>query len=297
MQTRDWSELFVLGAVWGASFLFMRIAVPEFGPLALVEIRVAIAAVFLVVVLAWRGGLSGLKQSAGALALAGSLNSALPFTLFAFSTLYITAGAAAVVNASVPLFSAVVAYFWLRERLTGARALGLAVGFAGVLVLVWDKASLNGGHAGLALGAGLLASLSYAVAVTYTKRRLNKVPALVAATGSMIASSALLLPLAILYWPENSPSLLSWASVIALGVACTAFAFIYYFRLIARVGTKTTSVTYLIPMFGMLWGFIFLHEAVSLSMLIACVVILLGTALATGGVAFWQRRTRASAPV
>jgi drug/metabolite transporter (DMT)-like permease len=296
MKTRDWIELVLLAAVWGASFLFQRIAVPEFGAVALVELRVVIAAVFLLAVLAWRGGLSGLRQAARPLAIAGPLNSGIPFVLFAYSTHYVTAGVAALVNAAVPLFAAVVAYLWLRERLTPARTLGVAVGFAGVLVLVWDKASFaSGSGTGWAIAAGLLASACYGVAVNYAKKGLTGVPSLVAATGSMIASTLLLLPLTFFTWPDVTPSLRSWLAVIALGVACTAFAFILYFRLIARIGpTKTTSVTYLIPVFGMVWGLLFLGEPITTSMFVSCGIILLGTALATGSVSFASRAARDS---
>lgn len=297
MKTRDWIDLLLLGAVWGASFLFSRIAVPEFGAIALVEIRVLIAAVFLLALLAWRGGLGGLRKSARPLAIAGALNSGFPFVLFAYSTLYVTAGVAALVNAAVPLFAAVVAYAWLRERLTAARTLGVVIGFAGVLVLVWDKASFGGGSGtGWAIAAGLLASASYGIAVNYTKKKLSGVPSLVAATGSMLASTVMLAPLSLFTWPAVTPSLRSWLAVIALGVACTAFAFILYFRLIARIGpTKTTAVTYLIPVFGMIWGLLFLHEAITTSMLVSCGIILLGTALATGSVSFASSRSSVTA--
>lgn len=284
MKTRDRLDLLVLGAIWGASFLFMRVAAPEFGPIALTGIRVAIAAIFLVALLAWRGGARCLPSLALPLTALGAVNSALPFTLFAYATLYITAGATAVLNASVPLFAAVIAYFWLRDRLSPVAIVGLVVGFGGVVILVWDRASFGNGSGIWAPLAGLAGGLSYGIAANYTKKRLHGVSPLVSATGSLVAATVLLLPLVVVYWPPVSPGFLSWLCVIVLGVACTAIAYLLYFRLIARVGpAKTVTVTYLVPLFGMLWGLVFLGEKITASMLVACGVILLGTALATGG--------------
>jgi drug/metabolite transporter (DMT)-like permease len=283
MTNRDRLELLLLGVIWGASFLFMRVAAPEFGALALVEIRVATAAVFLVAVLAWRRGMNDLPGAALPLTVVGVFSSALPFVLFAYSTLSVTAGTAALLNASAPLFGALVAYAWLRDKLTLPRVIGLAIGFGGIVLLAWDKAAIGGGST-LAILAGLGASFSYGLAVNYTKKKLGQVSPLATATGSQIAAALLLLPLALAYWPSEMPSLKSWLSVITLGMVGTGIANAYYFRLIARIGpARAIAVTYLVPVFGMLWGLIFLHEPVTASMLAACAVILLGTALATSG--------------
>jgi drug/metabolite transporter (DMT)-like permease len=298
MTTRDRIELLLLGMIWGASFLFMRVAVPEFGTMALVEIRVAVAALFLVAVLAWRGGMGDLRSAKGPLVIVGVLSSALPFALFAYATLYVTAGTAAVLNASAPLFGALVAYAWLKDRLTVPRVIGLAIGFGGVLLLAWDKIAFNGGGTTLAILAGIGASLSYGISVNYTKRKLAHLPPLAAATGSQIAATLLLLPLAVANWPSVAPSLKSWLCVIALGVFCTGVAFHIYFRLIAHIGpAKAITVTYLIPVFGMLWGLMILSEAITAGMVIACAVILLGTALATGSVAIPGRKDARSEKV
>jgi drug/metabolite transporter (DMT)-like permease len=283
MTNRDRLELLLLGVIWGASFLFMRVAAPEFGALALVEIRVATAAVFLVAVLAWRRGMNDLPGAALPLTVVGVFSSALPFVLFAYSTLSVTAGTAALLNASAPLFGALVAYAWLRDKLTLPRVIGLAIGFGGIVLLAWDKVAIGGGST-LAILAGLGASFSYGLAVNYTKKKLGQVSPLATATGSQIAAALLLLPLALAYWPSEMPSLKSWLSVITLGMVGTGIANAYYFRLIARIGpARAIAVTYLVPVFGMLWGLIFLHEPVTASMLAACAVILLGTALATSG--------------
>ncbi|MCI0517675.1 MAG: DMT family transporter [Woeseiaceae bacterium] len=284
MTRRDLIELFLLGAIWGASFLFMRVATPEFGPFALVELRVAIAALFLLAILLWRGGVRNLLPLVLPLTLLGITSSALPFVLFAYATLSLSAGTAAVLNATAPLFGALVGYVWLRDKLRPLQCAGLALGFAGVVLLVWDRTSVNVEGAVVAAAACLVATLSYGVAANFTKKKLAGSPALANATGSQItAALLLLLPLAVLYWPEDIPSAASWYSAAALGVLCTGIAFALYFRLIARIGpAKAITVTYLVPVFGMVWGLMFLHEPISAGMVAACLVVFLGVALATG---------------
>lgn len=289
MRTRDLVDLVVLGAIWGASFLFMRVAVPAFGAIPLIAARVGIAAIFLILVLARRGGLHHLYRNAARLTVLGGINSAIPFSLFAYAVLSVTAGFASVLNATTPLFGALVAFVWLRDRPAPMRIAGLVVGFAGVLVLVWGRLSLTGDGGGLAVLAGLTAALLYGIAANYTKKQLGNVDSLVIATGSLVAATVLLFPLAVLYWPETPPSTASWASAALLGVICTGIAYILYFRLLSRVGpSKTLAVTYLIPAFGVLWGHLFLHEPITTSMVVGCAVILTGTTLATGMVSGWR---------
>ncbi|HEY7379554.1 MAG TPA: DMT family transporter [Steroidobacteraceae bacterium] len=295
MATRDRIDLLLLGVIWGASFLFTRMTAAEFGAFALVEIRLAIGAVILTALLASRGGFRELRGAWTPAAVVGFFNSALPFALFAYALVFITAGTAAVINATTPLFGALVAYLWLHDRMTVPRAIGLAVGFCGVVLSAWDKISLSGGSTTLAVFATLGASLSYGVGVNYAKRRMIGVAPLAQATGSSIAAALLLLPLAVAHWPSEMPSVKGWLCVVALGVFCTALAYILYFRLITRVGpAKATTVTYLIPMFGVLWGYLFLHEDVTVHMLIACAIIVFGTALASGNIRL-PRRTEGAA--
>jgi len=231
-----------------------------------------------------RASLRDMRGKLFPLGVVGAINSALPFSLFAYATLSLTAGFAAVLNATAPLFGALVAYVWLRESLAPTRVAGLLLGFVGVLTLVWGRLSFRGDR--LAIVAALLAALCYGIAAHYTKRRLSAAPPLVIATGSQIAAAVLLLPPALLYWPARTPSLLSWLSAITLGVVCTGLAYILYFRLIASAGpVRAIAVTYLIPVFGMLWGLLFLKEPITFNMIAGCAVILLGTAVATGVVA------------
>jgi drug/metabolite transporter (DMT)-like permease len=289
VKTRDLIDLLVLGAIWGASFLFMRVAAPEFGAIPLIAARVGIAAIFLIMVLAQRGGLLHLYPNAARLTLLGAVNSAIPFSLFAYAVLSVTAGFASVLNATAPLFGALVAFIWLRDRPAPTRIAGLVVGFAGVLVLVWGRLSVASDGGGVAVLAGLSAAVLYGISANYAKKRMSDIDPFVIATGSLIAATVLLFPLALLYWPATPPSRLSWVSAILLGVICTGVAYILYFRLLSRIGpSKTLAVTYLIPAFGVLWGHLLLHEPVTTSMVVGCAVILLGTTLATGMLSTWR---------
>jgi drug/metabolite transporter (DMT)-like permease len=286
---KPWAvDFLLLAAIWGASFLFMRIAVVEFGPLATAFIRVLIAALFLLPLLLARGLLPQLRACAGKALFVGVLNSAIPFACFSFALLSITTGLSAILNATVPLFGAVVAWLWLKDRPSGSRVVGLAIGFVGVAMLAWGKASfkpdaVSGIAPGWAVLACLLATLCYALAASYTRRYLSGVPPLVTATGSQIGATVGLALPAVWAWPSQMPSLPAWAALLALGVVCTGVAYVLYFRLIEHAGpSKALAVTFLIPVFAVLYGSLLLRETVTSWMLICGAVIVLGTALSTG---------------
>lgn len=283
MKRRDLADLVLLAALWGASFLFTRIAVPSFGAFALAELRVAIAALMLLPLLALRGDFAELRARPARFALLGAVNTAIPFALFAWAVLSITAGLASILNATAPLFAALVAWLWLRERLTLTQWIGLGIGFAGVLWLTTMRAGFDGDSSRWAVFAALAATFSYGLSGSVAKRYFSGVRPLAVAAGSQTAAALLLLPFAAATWPTITPAPGAWAAAIALGVLCTAVAYILYFRLIARVGPATAmTVTFMIPAFAMLWGNLFLGENVTLTMLAGCAVILGGTALATG---------------
>ena len=288
MKTRDLRELFLLAAVWGASFLFMRLGAGEFGAFALAFLRAIVASACLVPVLAARGQMVVMRTHWRGIAIVGLLNSALPFALYAYAATSITAGMSSILNATTPLWTALVAAAWLRERLTRTRMLGLAIGFAGVIGLAWDKASFKPGGTGWAVAACLAATLLYGIAASVTKRRLSGVAPLAVAAGSQAAAAAFLCLPAALAWPDHAPSAQAWSAGLALGVLCTGLAYLLYFRLIAHVGPgNATAVTFLIPGFAVLWGWLFLAETITASMIAGCAVIVLGTVLTTG---LWQPR-------
>jgi len=286
MKAFDLTELILLAAVWGASFLFMRLGAGEFGPLVLAAVRVGLASVLLIPLLASQGGLGELRRHWRGLLLVGALNSAIPFVLFSFAALSITAGLSSIVNATTPLWTAIVAFVWRRQGLTPLRVAGLVIGFAGVAFLAWDKASFKPGadHAGFwAVVACAAATLCYGVAANATKRFLAGVSPLVVATGSQFAAALLLAAPAVWLWPATMPGAVAWGSALALAALCTALAYVLYFRLMSRVGpTNAVSVTFLIPLFAMLWGALFLQEAVTAQMVAGGAVVLVGIALALG---------------
>ncbi len=287
MKLADLVELLLLAALWGASFLFMRMGIADFGPVALAAVRVAGAALCLLPIVALRGQFAALRTAWRPIALVGLTNSALPFILFGYATLSITGGLAAIFNAAVPLFGALIAWLWLHERLNRSRVVGLVIGLLGVLELAWSNINIEVGFrpggSGLAIAACLLATLFYGFSANYAKRRLDGVPPLAVAAGSQGFAALFLLVPALFWWPAVPPSLRSWNAVAALAIACTGVAYILYFRLITHLGaSKAITVTFLIPAFGVAWGAWFLDEKVTAAMLLGCATIVLGTALASG---------------
>jgi drug/metabolite transporter (DMT)-like permease len=291
MKTRDLGDLLLLAAIWGSSFLFMRIAVPAFGPVALAFGRVAGAALCLLPLLVLRGEWPVLRQRWRAMLLLGLTNSALPFLCFGYAVYTLPAALAAIFNAATPLFTALIAWAWLGDPLNRWRSLGLLLGFAGVAGLALVK-SLSTGTLGhlqfdiptlLAIVACLAGTLMYGHAASYAKRYLQGVPSMVMAAGTQAAAAAALAVPAALTWPAVNPGQRDWLAVLALAVLASALAYILYFRLISRVGpTGASSVTFLVPVFAALWGYLFLGEAVTLPMLLGGAVILAGTALVLG---------------
>ena len=292
MKAADIGELLLLAAVWGASFLFMRLGAAEFGPVALSALRVGGAALCLLPLLQWRGQMAELRRHWRPILVVGVLNSALPFLCYGYAALSVTAGLMSIFNAATPLFGAVVAWLWLNDRLSASRIAGLVLGFAGVAWLAWDKASFKPGGSGWAVLACIAAALMYGVAASFTKRRLTGVAPLAVAAGSQLGATLVLLLPALWWWPRATPSATAWAATLLLAVLCTALAYVLFFRLIAHIGpARAISVTFLIPAFAVLWGALFLAEEPGVSMLLGCGAILLGTGLSTG-LLQWPARLR-----
>jgi drug/metabolite transporter (DMT)-like permease len=274
-------RLLVLAALWGATFLFLRIGVPALGPAVLIEARVAIAAMFLTLVGLALGRRLNWRARWRHYLLLGGLNSALPFLLLAYAAQTLPASLLSILNATTPTWGAIVMALWTRRRPEPRVFAGLVIGLAGVgLVLGLDTLRLPGG--GLAVAACLGATLSYGVASAYTKYAAGD-DAFASAHGSMWASAILVLPLALLMPPPAVPGPGVIAAVLALGILCTGIAYLMYFRLVAEVGpTSALTVTFLIPVFGVLWGVIFLGESVYWNTFVGAAVVLVGTALVTG---------------
>lgn len=288
MPTKPWRlDFMLLAAIWGSSFLFMRLGTVEFGALPTAGIRVAIASLFLLPLMLWRGLGPQLRRHWKKVFLVGLLNSGIPFACFAYALLSITTGLSSILNATVPLFGALVAWIWLHDRPHGWRTLGLAIGFVGVAMLAWDKASFKPDASGLSSGwavlACLVACLCYGISASYTKKYLGGLPTLVTAAGSQLgATLGLALP-TLWAWPEHAPSGSAWLALLWVGVVCTGVAYVLYFRLIERVGpARSLTVTFVVPVFAVFYGVLFLKETVNAWMLLCAVIIVCGTALAAG---------------
>jgi drug/metabolite transporter (DMT)-like permease len=280
-------DFIALAAIWGSSFLFMRFAVVDFGPLPTAAARVGIAAAFLVPLMLWKGHGPAFRRRWLAVCMVGIVNSAIPFVLFSFALLAITTGLSAILNATVPLFGAVVAWVWLKDRPTATRVLGLAIGFFGVALLAWDGASFKPGASGIAPAWAVLACLGatvcYALAASATKRFLTGLPPLVTATGSQVGAAAGLLLPALWTWPAQAPGTRAWLAVAVLGLLCTGIAYVLYFRLIEQAGpARALAVTFLVPVFAIVYGVLFLDEHVTPWMLACGAIVVCGTALSTG---------------
>ena len=279
-------RLIGLSAIWGASFLFMRVAVPVLGPTYLIAGRVVLAAVFLWLVARWLRKPLALRANARHYLVIGFLNSALPFMLFAYAARTISASLLSILNATAPIWGALIGAVWTRTPLTPKAMLGLALGIGGVALLagVESLALPPGGIAAMAAAVG--AAFCYGIATTYTKTAPSVEP-FANAHGAMWAATLMTVPL-LLVVPAPATPLLAVgativASVVALGVLCSGVAYLIYFRLIADLGaTSALTVTFLIPAFGVLWGHSFLGEAVGWHTLAGAAVVLLGTALVTG---------------
>lgn len=286
--TQPWLlDFILLAAIWGSSFMFMRMGARELGALPTAGMRVAIAALFLLPILLLRGHGAALRKHWKLAFAVGILNSAIPFACFSFALLSISTGLSSIMNATTPLFGAIVAWLWLKDRPDGSRILGLLIGFLGVALLAWDKASFKPDAAGLSTGwavlACLLACLCYGISASFTKRYLTGLPSLVSATGSQIGAALGLAPLTWWFWPEQAVTPTAWAAVIVLGVLCSGVAYILFFRLIERAGpAHALSITFAIPIFALLYGAVLLGEVVTLWMVGCGVVIIVGTTLSTG---------------
>jgi drug/metabolite transporter (DMT)-like permease len=258
----------------------MRIAAGDFGPFALVEVRLSLGALVLLPFL-WRSRSSFAPRVIWRLAGIGIINSAIPFVLFAWGAERAPAGIGAITNAMTVLFTALMAFVLYREPIGRQRMIGLLTGFLGVIVLAADKT--GGGGVWPAALAGTLAALFYGVAVNLIRHYLAGVPASAVAAATLLSASVFVAPFALLSWPRHPIPLHSWVSALALGVICTGAAFVFYYRLINRIGgPRASTVTYLIPLFGVVWAWIVLGEQLTIRMAVAAICIL-------GGVAVSQR--------
>lgn len=270
-------ELGLLGAVWGGSFLFMRVAAADFGPIPLVEARLALGALILMPFL-WQARSQFTPKLWLRITGIAAVNSVLPFVLFAWGAERAPAGIGAITNAMTVMFTALVAFLFYGERIGARRLIGLAGGFVGVAILASGKSA--GASVGAAALAGTTAALLYGFGINFVRHYLAGLPAAAVAAANLASGAVLLAPFAFFTWPHHPIATKSWLSAVLLGVLCTGVAFVFYYRLIMRIGApRTSTVTYLIPLFGVIWAWMLLGEPLTVSMALAGALILAGVAL------------------
>lgn len=274
-------ELGLLGAIWGASFMFMRVAAPEFGAAPLVELRLALGALVLLPML-WRARAQFPRALWPKLALIGAINSAVPFALFAWAAQRAPAGVGAITNAMAVLFTALVGFLFFGEKIGVRRAGALLAGFAGVVVLASGKTA--GASIGWAVVAGCSAAFLYGVGVHLVKRHLTGLPPMAVAAATLGTAALLMLPFALAQWPQHAVPGRAWFAAGMLGVLCTGIAYGLYYRLIKRVGPgRAVTVTYLVPLFAVGWAWALLDEPLTVPMAISGALILGSVAMSQRG--------------
>ncbi|RZM84427.1 EamA family transporter [Pseudoalteromonas rubra] len=296
MTLPSFLRLICLAAIWGGSFLFMRIAAPTFGPAYLIEFRVSFAALALLVIALYLKRTLHFRAHTRHFFILGFLNTALPFVLFAYAAQTLTVSMLAILNATAAIWGALIAFFWHRTPLSVKSLIGMVLGVCGVIILVgWDQTFVSEALIWPVL-AGVLAAVSYGVASNYAKNA-PQIAAFDNAHGSMWAAVVWLVPLLPFIPMRAVPDSTEISAVIALGVICTGIAYLLYFRLISDVGAASAlSVTFLIPLFGIVWGYLVLDEQVGINTLGGMILVLGGTMLVTGfSPATWQAERAARA--
>jgi len=282
---RGWAAGFIaLGAIWGASFLFMRLGATEFGALATAGLRVGIAALVMLPALWLRRPADGMTLKRwGWLMAVGAFNSGIPFALFSYAVLHQPTGLTSILNATAPMFGALVAWAWMRERPDISRCIGLVVGFGGVALIAHASGKLDGPAGVLPVLACLGATLCYGIGAMLARLHLQGMSPVFSTAGSLAGATLVLAVPTVLAWPARLPGAGAWLSVVALAVLCSAVAYFLYYGLIQRAGAaRAMTVTFLIPVFGVLYGSLLLGEPVTGAMLAGGLVVLAGTVLATG---------------
>jgi len=273
-------RLITLAACWGIAFVFIRVAVPYFGPVALVDVRVLTASAVLMLYARAAGTRLDFATQWKRYVAVGALNSGIPFCLVALAQSEMSVAYAVILVSVTPLMSAVIAAVWIKDPFSVAKGIGLVLGIAGVaLLLGWTPSGAEAPPA-WAVACALVATVSYGMAGVYTKRYCSELPALEVAAGSQLATGVMLLPLVAVFPPHAWPTLLAWGNALALAVLCTALAFLLYFRLIVNVGpVKALTVNFLAPLFGVTGGIALLGETASANVFLGAAVILIGTGL------------------
>lgn len=290
MRPQDLARLVALAAMWGASYLFMRYAVPYLGPVLLIELRVLIAGVALLAFVLLTGGAVGWREHWRAYLFVGAVGLALPFVLIAQALTAIDASTAAILNALSPLFASIVAALWIRDPITPGKAAGIALCLLGTAVLVgWTPSPMTPQEL-LAASLSVIATALYGFTIVFTKVHLRQARPLGIAAGTLLMAALAMLPFTPVTRDFAAVPPMAWLAMLGLAIVSTTVAFIFYYRLIADVGpVKAITVTLLVPVFGMIWGVIFLGEPLTSGRLAGCAIILAGCSLILGLLRFPRR--------
>ena len=287
MEFRYWFLLTCLGALWGSAFMFIKIGTPDFGPIALVNSRLIIASFIFLPILLRKKYLILLKPIWKHALVISISNNVIPFTLFSYASLGANSNILAILNATTAFNTMIIAYLWLDEKVSTKQIFGLVLGFLGVLILVNPESSEATLIASLSC---LVASVFYSFSAVFIQKNAAKTNKLVLIGWSLVFSSIIMMPMSYFYLPTKLPSLEATLAVIWLGAISTGFAFLGWVRLIEKIGAvKTSTVAYFLPIFGIIWGNIFLDEIISTTIVIGCFVILVGIFLATSNNSSFKR--------
>ena len=274
MEIRYWILLTFLGALWGSAFMFIKVATPEFGPVALVNTRLIIASIIFLPILLRNKYIYLLRPIWKQVLVLAIMNNAIPFTLFSYASFGADSNILAILNATTAFNTMMIAYIWIGENVTIKQLFGLIVGFIGVFILVNPQ---NSSTTLISSLSALLAAFFYSFSTVYIQKNSVNANKMVLIGWSIIFSAVIMLPVTVFYLPDAMPSAAAISSAIWLGAISTGLGFIGYVRLIDKIGAvKTSTVAYFLPVFGIIWGAIFLDEAITSTIIIGCFIVLIG---------------------
>lgn len=279
MELKYWAVLTFLGAIWGSAFIFIKIAAPEFGAIGLVQARLIIASIVFLPILLRKKYLSLIKFSWKHSLLLAVTNNAIPFTLFSFGSFGADSNVLAILNSTTAFNTMIIAFFWLNEKISFKQIFGLILGFIGVIILVNpDSSSTSIISAFLCL----IGATCYSFSTVFIQKHSQQTDKLVLIGWSIIFSAFIMIPITLLNLPPKMPSINAFTAAVWLGSVSTGLAFFGYVYLIEKIGAvKTSTVAYFLPIFGIIWGSLFLNEVITPGILLGCGTILIGVFLAT----------------
>ncbi|HEY0750029.1 MAG TPA: DMT family transporter, partial [Chitinophagaceae bacterium] len=275
MKSKDISLLIMLAAIWGSSYLFLRIATPVIGVMLTMSSRIIIAAVFMIIIVAFSGSMPDYRKNWKHFTVLGLLNLVIPFSLISFAVSYLNASLSAILNATTPLFTMLVSTVWLKESFNFRKLTGLLLGLAGLIVLVgWIPLEINS-FTIVSIALSLLSSLCYGIAAVYARLYLKGSAPMKTAGGQLSTAALMAIPLLFFSFNPGMISVKVSVVILILAIFCTALAYALYFRLIEKVGSTNASVvTILVPVFSLLWSFLFLNEPITPAIIGGLILIL-----------------------